>query len=192
MKLNFNESNINYFNFKYFMEKNSLQLQSSISSYSTKRTHAHAFPEQWYQRHSKMLKKSDNQNLLPQEKLLEVEIAELEARWDGLANEAEKIFESVGAVYDTVRRQIRAFPTEDDNIVVNISYRESISMTRELYNNVENLKFALETAQSDAKTYENLLLNNYLEYLKVRDSWLDKMKKLAEVTDQADVMVFTK
>lgn len=174
------------------MEKNSLRLQSSIPSYSTKRIGTQAFPEQWYKRHSKMLKKSDNQNLLPQEKLLEKEIAELETRWDELTNEAEKIFESIGAVYDTVRRHIRAFPTEDDNIIVNISYRESISMTRELYNDVGKLKFALETAQSDAKTYEDMLLNNYVEYLKVRDSWLDKMKKLAEVTDRTDVMVFKK
>ena len=127
--------------------------------------------------------------MLPQEAMLENEIAELEGRWDKLYNEAHNIYESIGAVYDTVRQRLRTFPVQDDNVAIDISYREGISMTRELYKDIENVRVALETAQSDAKRYEELLLNNYVEYLKVRDNWFERMKKLAEVTDQADAIV---
>jgi hypothetical protein len=156
---------------------------------SAKRTRSEAFPEQWCRRHSKRLKRVD-QDLLPREAMLEKEIAELEIRWDGLYDEAHRIYESIGAEYDTVRQRIRAFPTQDDNIAIDMSYREGISMTRELYNDAERLRLVLETAQLEAKHYEELLLNNYVEYLKVRDNWLGQMKKLAEITDQADAIVF--
>ncbi len=101
----------------------------SFSCSTTKRTCSQAFPEQWARRHSKRLKTVDD-NLLPEEKLLEREIHELESRWDVLDAEAQKIYESIGAVYDTLRRRIRAFPIEDDNIAVDMSYREGISMAR--------------------------------------------------------------
>lgn len=159
-----------------------------ISHCSTKRNHSQAFPEQWCRRHAKRLKKVGN-DLLPQEAMLEKEIAELEGRWDNLYDEAHNIYESIGAVYDTVRQRLRTFPVQDDNVAIDVSYREGISMTRALCADIEKVRVALETAQSDAQRYEELLLNNYVEYLKVRDNWLERMKKLAEVTDQADAIV---
>ncbi len=161
------------------------------SFYGKKRTSSHAFPEQWCQRHSKRMRRIDK-NLLPQEKMLEKEITELESRWDALDSESGKIYESIGAVYDTLRRKIRAFPIQDDDITIDMSYREGISMARELYKDSEKLMASAKTAQTEAKNYEEMLLNNYVEYLKIRDNWLEHLKKLTQVTDEADAIVFKK
>ena len=159
-----------------------------MASYGTKRTSTQAFPEQWYLRGFRRIDK----NLLPQEKMLEEEIKELESRWDILDDESRKIYESIGAVYDTLRRRIRAFPVQDDDITIDMSYREGISIARELYSDSAKLMDSVQTAQTEAKNYEEMLFDNYVEYLKIRDHWLEKMKKLAEVTDQADAIVFRK
>ncbi len=163
----------------------------SSASYGTKRTSSQAFPEQWCQHHLKRMRRIDK-DLLPQEKMLEKEIKDLESRWDVLDDESRKIYESIGAVYDVLRRRIRTFPVQDDEIAIDMGYREGISIARELYNDSEKLMTSAKTAQTEAKNYEELLLNNYVEYLKIRDNWLEKMKKLAEVTDQADAIVFRK
>lgn len=158
------------------------------SCYGTKRKHIQAFPEEWYDRHSKRMKNIDG-SILSEESILENEIADLELRWDILDDEIHKIYESIGAIYDTLRRRIRAFPVQDDDIAVNMSYREGISMVRALYDDSTKLMDSLQTAQTEVKRYEEMLLNNYVEYLKIRDSWLQKMAKLSEITDQVDAIV---
>lgn len=159
------------------------------ATYGTKRTSSQAFPERWCQHHSKRMRRMDK-DLLPQEKLMEKEVRDLESRWDVLDDETQKIYESIGAVYDTLRRRIRAFHVHDDDITIDMGYREGISIVRELYNDSEKLMTSAKTAHTEAKNYEEMLLNNYVEYLKIRDNWLDTMKKLAKVTDQADASVF--
>ncbi len=161
----------------------------SVSA-TRKRSHTQAFPQTWVHDRQNQIDYL-NPDLHRQEHTLESNVYDLERKWDKIHNESGKIYEDLGLVYDEIRQAIEQIPcNRSDEIPINMSFREGISMARQLQNTCEQLLSVATKGLESAKTHETRLMENYSEYLKTRDQWIKDITILAEVTDKGDSVVF--